>query len=257
MDKLISSGRIVFATGIAAFGILCFVFRDYVAALQPISDAIPGRMLWVHATGLALLAAGIGLMTGVKARWAALLLAAILFAWCLTIHLPALVINPRNGGAWVGMFESLAMAGAALIVAGNRGDIRRTQTQPSERMVTFGRFCFGISLPVFAATHYIYADYVASVIPAWIPARPFWAYFTGLAHLCAGLAILTGIKARLAATLAGAMYGTWAVILHVPRVLDSLGNRAEATSLFVAITLCGAAWLVADSVTKSDAHPRA
>jgi hypothetical protein len=37
-----------------------------------------------------------------------------------------------------------------------------------------------------------YRDYVASVIPAWIPAHMFWAYATGVAHLAAGAGIVQG-----------------------------------------------------------------
>jgi hypothetical protein len=117
-------------------------------------------------------------------------------------------------------------------------------------LIKFGRLCFGISLPVFAATHFIYADFVATLIPAWIPGRLFLAYFTGAAHLFAGLAIVSNIKARLAAMLAGAMYGSWALILHVPRVTADIGNQGEITSLFVAVALCGSAWLIAGSVKK-------
>ena len=77
-----------------------------------------------------------------------------------------------------------------------------------------------------------------------------WAWFTGAAHLAAGLAVLTGVKARLAALLAGAMYGSWALILHVPRVMPDIGHRPEMTNLFVAVALCGAAWIVASSYPK-------
>lgn len=246
MDRLLSAARFVYAAGIAAFGLLCLVYQDYVSALQPIGDALPARPLWVNASGVLLLVAGIGLMIDAAARRAALLTAALFFGGCLALHLPALATAPRAAAGWVGMFECLAIAGGALIVAAAHG----AHPARSRRWLAVGRACFGISLPVFAGLHVVYVDYVASVIPAWIPGPVFWAYFTGAAHLSAGLAVLSGVMARLAATLAGAMYGAWAVILHVPRAIDSLGDRAEVTSLWVAVALCGAAWLVAGSTQR-------
>lgn len=246
MDKLTSAGRIAYAAGIIAFGILGFVFRDYVSGLQPIEHPIPGQTLWIYATALFLLVAGICVLLDAKTHWAAFALAAVFLVWCVLIHVPILIATPRNGTAWVRLFESLALAGAALVLAA-----QASPTNRSDRLIKLGRLCFGISLPVFAATHFIYADFVATLIPAWIPGRLFWAYFTGAAHLFAGLAIVTNVKARLAATLAGAMYGSWALILHVPRVAADIGNRGEITSLFVAIALCGAAWLIAGSVKKT------
>jgi hypothetical protein len=44
------------------------------------------------------------------------------------------------------------------------------------------------------------------------------------------------------------MYGSWVLMLHLPRVLAQPAMRAEWTSLFVALALCGGAWLVADSL---------
>jgi uncharacterized membrane protein YphA (DoxX/SURF4 family) len=87
----------------------------------------------------------------------------------------------------------------------------------------------------------------------------FWAYFTGCAHIAAGLAILSGVQARLAATLLGIMFGSWVLIVHIPRVLASPHVQSEWTSLCIAIALCGGAWLMAGYFTRSgvpvDASP--
>ena len=70
----------------------------------------------------------------------------------------------------------------------------------------------------------------------------------------AGVAIATGVLVRPAAILAGFMYASWALTLHLPRIIDHptgfQGYRPELTSLFVCVAFWGAAWIVAGSVTK-------
>jgi hypothetical protein len=49
---------------------------------------------------------------------------------------------------------------------------------------------------------------------------------------------------RLAATLLAVMYGGFALILHLPRVVAAPEARIEWTMLFIAVSLAGAAWAV-------------
>ena len=49
---------------------------------------------------------------------------------------------------------------------------------------------------VFGAQHFMYASFIAFLIPAWIPGHLFWAYFTGTAFIAAGLSIAAKISAR-------------------------------------------------------------
>lgn len=252
MTALNTAGRVVLAVAIAAIGAVSLGFAEYVSGLQPLPADLPGHSAIAIASGAALLLCGLGMLSIKTARIAALSFAVLMLAACLLIHLPILLDNVRIGYSWVRLFEPLALAGAALTLAASLGAARRQMKDPTT-MITAGRWLFGISLPVFAATHFIYPEIVASLIPAWIPARLFLAYFTGAAHLFAGLAIASNILARLAATLAGAMYGSWALILHLPRVAADSGNQGEITSLFMAVALCGAAWLIAGSARTSEA----
>ena len=71
------------------------------------------------------------------------------------------------------------------------------------------------------------------------------AYLTGAAHALAGLAIASGIRRTLAATLESLMMAGFVVLVHLPRVLAHPDSRMEWTMLFVALTLSGSAGLVA------------
>jgi uncharacterized membrane protein len=255
MKLLISLGRPLFAIAMLAFAALSFVYADPLLGLAPLPAALPLQGAWAWLFGLLLSAAGAAILLGWQARPAAISLGLLLLAWVTLLHLPLLAQHPRSGNEWTCLFETLALCGAAWVLAGTLGSelpVRRPLDRRLDQAARAGRYAFAAALPVFGALHFIYIGYVVSVLPAWLPWPQFWGYFTGLAHAAAGLGILAGVQARLAATLTGAMYGSWVLVLHLPRVLAHLDARAEWTSLFVALALCGAAWMVADSFHEQD-----
>lgn len=243
---MVLPGRIVFAVAIVGFGVLCLAYIDFIAQLQPVPSGIPGYGALGVLTGVILIAAGLAIMTDVRAYPAALALTVFFGSWIVFLQVPSAFVDPAllRSAWWVRTFETLAFTGGALVLAG------LTSRPPRERWLRLGRILFGVSLPVFGVLHFIYADNVASIVPPWYPWGLFWAYFTGLAQVAAGVAIAADKLPRLAATLAGAMYGTWALTLHIPSQLQYDNPRAEQTSLLVAVAMCGAAWIVAGSLSN-------
>ena len=229
-------------------GLVCVIFGDFVNSLQPVPKWMPGYAPLALATGFILVVAGASVMANVKTILAATGLAVLLASWIVLLHVPSAFTDPilLRSPWWIRTFETLALAGACLVVVG------RASAPVRERRVRAGRIMFGVSLPVFGILHFVYADNVASLVPDFYPWPLFLAYLTGAGHFAAGIAIATGVFARPAALLAGAMYAVWALTLHVPRVIDNppayQGDRAELTSLFVCVAFWGAAWLIAGNV---------
>jgi uncharacterized membrane protein len=114
-----------------------------------------------------------------------------------------------------------------------------------EKRQTLGRILVAISLVVFGVQHFIYGGFVATLVPAFMPGRLFWAYFVGVAFVAAAIGILTRILARAAATMLGVMFFLFVVLLHIPRIVGNSSNGNEWTSGFVALAMCGGAWIVA------------
>jgi uncharacterized membrane protein YphA (DoxX/SURF4 family) len=242
------AGRIIYAIAITAFGAICLVYRDFLNSLQPVPASTPGYEFLAILTGLVLLVAGLALIANVRTQLAGLALVAMFMLWIVVLQIPSAFIDPSllRSSWWVRTFETLALAGAALMMAGMATDPVR------EQWIRAGRIAFGVSLPVFGILHFIYADSVAALValsPVSYPWPLFWAYLTGAGHLAAGLAIAAGMWSRLAALLAGIMYASWVFTLHLPRIIDHpetySGNRPELTSLFVCAAFWGAAWIVA------------
>jgi uncharacterized membrane protein len=112
---------------------------------------------------------------------------------------------------------------------------------------TLGRAFVAISLVVFGVQHFIYGGFLATVVPAYMPGRLFWAYFVGVALVAAAIGILTKMLARPAATMLGVMFFLFVVLLHIPRIVGLARDGNEWTSGFVALASCGGAWILASA----------
>ena len=249
-----SLGAAVFAIGLAAIAAQNFIASDFVTELQPVPASIAGRTLLAYLNGALLLAATASVLFNFRVRLAAMFTTLLLAVWIVFLHVPRVIAHPNAGNAWTPALEIFAMAFAALMLT-----VLSAQDDARQRTLgTIGLLCFAATLPAFGALHFIYWEYVASVIPAWIPGHTFWAYFTGVAHVAAGVAIIVGVVspalrrvAVLAAGLWALMTGLWVVLLHVPRALAHMETRPEWTSLFVAITLCGGGLLVRQMLIRN------
>ena len=255
MTKSFEFGRAIFATAMAGMGVQCLLRGNAVPALEPVAttSALP-VIGWI--TGVVLIGAAVATMLRPAASYGAAVLAVTLLLWVVLVHAPALAASPKSGGKWTGAGESFALGGAALVLVGLSrlsGAWRGAPDAISARSITIGRTFLGISMLGFGALHFLYIPYVASVIPNWIPAHVGFAYATGVAHIAAGTSILTGVIARIAALCTAAMFGSWVLILHVPRAIAHGRDPNAWTSMLIALAMCGSALLVAEALSRAGA----
>ncbi len=116
-----------------------------------------------------------------------------------------------------------------------------------EKSQTLGRIFVAISLVVFGIQHFLYGGFVATLVPAWMPGRLFWAYFVGVAFVAGAVGIFIHMMARPAATMLGVMFFLFVVLLHIPRIVTHSRDGNEWTSGFVALAMCGGAWVLASA----------
>jgi uncharacterized membrane protein len=94
-----------------------------------------------------------------------------------------------------------------------------------DKIMPFGRLCFAIPMAVFGTEHFTDTADIAALVPNWIPAHIFWTYLVGVALLAAALSITVKVQSRLAATLVGAMFFSFVVLMDIPAVVAEPGNR--------------------------------
>ena len=235
------------ALGLAALGALSVASGDFAFQWQPVPADIAARGALAIAVGLLEILAGL-LLAFARLRSAGAWLAAALLAGWTALHVPAVARHPASIADWLGLAEAAAMASAALMFAAEQGG-----AAAGRAIRRGGMPVFGLCAIVFGAAHFAYADFTASMIPAWLPQRVALAWFTGAAHALAGVAIAAGVCRTLAAALEALMMASFVVLVHMPRVLAHSGSRMEWTMLCVALTLAASAALVA---TISHRHSR-
>jgi uncharacterized membrane protein len=89
---------------------------------------------------------------------------------------------------------------------------------PSERfgLVAFGPAFVAAALAAFAGEHFTIPATIATLIPKWIPARLFFAYFVGFAHLAAATSYAARRYVRLSSLALAAMFAAFVLLMDLP-----------------------------------------
>jgi uncharacterized membrane protein len=243
-STMLKIGWISLALSLLGLGMLGFITGDFALNWQPVPSSIPGRTALAYITAALLWVLGAGLLFD-RYKYAFAIATAVTFlVWALLLHGPGVVADPLNVLPWLGFTERLQVAAGALVLAATQVP----GTSFARWSMLAAKISFGVCLPIFGLSHWAYAQFTADMIPGFIPAHLFWAYFTGSCHIAAGIAFLTNVLARLAAILFATMVSGFVLLLHLPRVIGEPGSRVEWTMIVIALTMTGAAWCMAGAL---------
>jgi uncharacterized membrane protein YphA (DoxX/SURF4 family) len=242
-------GRRIYGLGAVALGVPGLIYGSFAAMGLPVPTQVPGYQMLAWAGAGLLILAGLAINLRRTAAIASLLLAAF-FALCvLALHLPNAVTGFTVWVTWEGIAEVMVMALGGVLAYTWTAGAGEARAAAILRIV---RPMFGICLMVFGTSEFVYAQFTASLVPAWLPpSQLFWTYTTGAAQIAAGLAILSGLQARLAAILLTAMYLIFGLIVHLPRVIADPSGAGRWAENGVNLVLAGAAWVLADSLIRA------
>jgi hypothetical protein len=252
MIQLVNIGRTFFSVAIIAMAAQQFFFPGLRPVFVPESPSwVPSILVYLHSVLLIVFAAFVLLHK--KGRFFSLLLGAVLVLSFLLFHLPYQLINhPESLGSWTNALKELALGGGAFVIAGSFPvEEESLETNPIlkllEKLIPFGRILFSITMITFGIDHLLYTEFVATLVPTWIPGSIFWTYFAAFALAAAGWAIIIKVQVKPAAFLLGLMIFLWFLVLHIPRAIaDPLGsNGNEITSVFQALGFSGIGFLLA------------
>ncbi|MES2265157.1 MAG: DoxX family membrane protein [Bacteroidota bacterium] len=249
MQNPVKVWRMLFALAIIAIAVQQIAFAVFMPVIIPWPADIAASKPAVYTGSLVLAAMATFILIDGKARPAAIYLGLLFLLLLIIFHIPnQFLTTPGFLGSWANTFKIFTLAGCAFIVASALPQVG--YTTGFEGMIPAGKYFLGITMIVFGAEHFIYADFVKNLVPRDLPGHLFWTYLTGIALIAAGLGITLNIKRRLAAQLLGIMLLIWFVMLHLPRAMASPRNLNgnEIVSAFEALAFsCGAFILAAVS----------
>jgi uncharacterized membrane protein YphA (DoxX/SURF4 family) len=253
----VAFGWRVYSLGVMALGVVCLAWGDFVLG-QPVPKNFPARAALAYVAGAFILLAAAAIQwRRTAARTAAWASAA------LTAYYTIIVVILMNGrllltgyaeyGTYSGIAEQLTIVAGGVIVYAATAKIRIGAIM-AKRLTRLGQLAFGVCALLFGGAHFVYRNLTSPLVPKWLPpTQDFWAYATGIGFIAAGVAILTGVQARLAAILLTAMLASFAILVHTPMLLAGPSSRMNWSESAVNLAILGAAWVVADSLARPGA----
>ncbi len=245
-----SMGHVLFAATLVGLGISGLINQDFAPIWHSVPAGLPARAVLANLCAIVALACGIGLLSRRSAAGAARVLSLYLLLWLLLIKLPYILRAPGVSVWYESAGETaVVLCGAWILYArfATGWDKRRVGFAVGERGARRARALFGLAMLAFGVSHFVYRHYTATLVPAWLPRHLLWVYFTGSAYLAAGVGVLFGLYARLAAMLSTAQMGLFTLLVWIPAALAAHPRPSTFSELVVSWALTTGGWVVADS----------
>lgn len=235
----------VYGLGVIALGVLALVCGTFDPG-QTVPKNFPGRTALAYAAAVLMIVAGLAVEWRRTTAWGAAVLTAY-YALIVVVVMngSVLLAHYNTFGTYEEIAIQLAVATGGLIIYATNA---RIDAALAARLTRLGQLAFGICALIFGATHFVYMNLTVQLVPKWLPpSQAFWGYATGLGHIAAGVAILSGVQARLAAILLTAMFASFTPLVHLPMLLAKPSSYWVWSENLLNIAVIGAAWVVADS----------
>jgi hypothetical protein len=249
-------GRRVYGLAAIGMGLVGFVFHDFTPLWRAAPGHLPTHEALVFARYALMIAGGLAINLGRRiAQAGALVLAADFAMWMAIAAGPPLLHDWKTWVNWENLAEQTSMILGGLIawsLLGAGDDARRI------RVAEVARPVFGLCLIVFGLSDVVYLKFTASLVPTWLPpSQVFWTWVACVAHIAAGLAVLSRVQARLAAILITTMYVVFALVVHLPLVIREPHNPGHWVEQGGNLIMLGAAWCLADWLGRARKPDRA
>lgn len=117
-----------------------------------------------------------------------------------------------------------------------------------DKLILFGPLFYAAPVAAFGTEHFTLTQGIASIIPAWIPWHTFLTYFIGASFIAAGFSLVTGIQARLAASLLALNFFLFVVLMDAPAWVQDPRDRIGLALMLRELSFSGGPLALAASL---------
>jgi uncharacterized membrane protein YphA (DoxX/SURF4 family) len=255
LDTLLLLGPVFYAAPLAAFGTEHFTLTDVIASLIP--AWIPWHRFLTYLIGAAFIAAALALVTRIRARLAASLLALTFFCFVVLMDIPSWLQDPRDRFGLTLALRELSFSGGALALAATLPGWRNERRR--DLLATVARYFVAIPVVVYGVQQLMHGDHVPAVplkklMPEYVLGHGIWTYLAGVIFLLAGSLLLLGRKRRAAATWLGATVLWLVLIVYVPIAVMQRASFEGLNYFADTLMFCGALLLLAGAMPREVAR---
>lgn len=108
-----------------------------------------------------------------------------------------------------------------------------------KKLDLIGKLMFMVPMAYFGFVHLSNTNEMAELVPDFLPMPVLWVLITGMGLVLSCIAVVIGIKAKLASQLLGVMLLLFALMIHLPAALR--GVEGEMFAFFENFALAGGA----------------
>lgn len=236
-------GRIVFGASAVLFGVIALMWHDpntwqslHRIWTMPLGPIVGTCLMIVQIVG------GAGMAYPRTGRIASVVLGVVYAIFALAC-VPGIIAAPTVYGQYDGFFEQFSLlCGAVAAYAAMETRIAR-----AAMLGRLARLGFGLCAVAFTFAQIVYLHLTAGLVPTWIPPNQmFWAILTTIAFGLAAAALLTNLRARLAARLMTLMLALFGVLVWIPALLAHPDAHLNWSEFALNFLITGAAWMVAE-----------
>lgn len=245
--RVSSAGHLAYAALFVWLGALSFTTGGFTAIWSGVPHGPAWRQALVYFTAAICLGCGLALLWRRTATAAAGALAGYFTLWILVFRLPLLVQAPLTTPPWWVCGETSVMLAGAWVLLVTLGGGPRGGFATSAAGLRAAQVLYGLALIPFGIAHFTFFAHTIEDVPHWVPWPAAFAALTGGAFIAAGVAILTGVLASLAAALSAWMMGLFTLLVWVPIVIRGNPSPGDWQEFVDSCALTIAAWVVAES----------
>lgn len=238
--------QLIFSLTLISLGVMGLIKGSFDATWPALPKFVPAPGALAYVSNCVYLLCGAGLLWRASRDAASRVLLTYLLAWLALVSLPQVfLLHPTLLAAW-GFGKTAVIVAAAWVLADRFASIS------GYRGVRIARILYGLALIPFGLAHFVYLEQTTVLIPHWLPFPAALAYFTGAVFVLAGIAIVIGFHARIAAMLSTLEFAVFLFVVWVPRVVAGSVSAFQWGEFLVTWALAAAAWVVTESYRASD-----